>query len=114
MKPDISLLLRPILVKVLFLLKESKTTTLHNKIDLLEKPVKIQLVSGIQSYSVYRQTNPPTPTANFVGMGMVFLQLSLRWNSNRAGVYHKSKLVGVENMPYKSFFKPLFESFCST
>ena len=40
-----------------------------------------------------------------------FLQLSLRWNSKEPEFYHKSKLVGVENMPYKSFFKPLLESF---
>ena len=58
-----------------FSLEEFKTTTLHHKIDsLLEKNPKIQLVSGIQSYSVYRTDNPPTPTANFVrnGYGWIF------------------------------------------
>ena len=97
-------------------LEEFKATTLYHKIDsLLEKNPKIQLVSGIQSYSVYGTDNPPTPTANFVrnGVWVDFYNSALKMEfQQEPEFYHKSKLVvGVENMPYKSFFKPLFGEF---
>ena len=97
-------------------LEEFKSTPLHRKIDsLLEKNPKIQLVSGIQSYSVYKTDKPPTPTANFVrnGIWVDFYNSALKMEfQQEPEFYHKSKLVvGVENMPYKSFFKPLLGEF---
>jgi apolipoprotein N-acyltransferase len=97
-------------------LEEFETTALHRKLDsLLEKNPKIQLVSGIQSYSVYRTDSPPTLTANFIrnGVWVDFYNSALKMEyQEEPEFYHKSKLVvGVENMPYKSFFKPLLGEF---
>lgn len=97
-------------------LEEFKTTVLHRKLDsLLKKNPKIQLVSGIQTYSVYRTDSPPTLTANFIrdGVWVDFYNSALKMEyQQEPEFYHKSKLVvGVENMPYKSFFKPLLGEF---
>lgn len=97
-------------------LDEFKTTPLYRSIDsLLGKHKKIQLISGIQSYVVYRQTSAPTQTANFIrdGIWVDFYNSALKMEyGENPEFYHKSKLVvGVENMPYKSFFKPLLGEF---
>ena len=73
------------------------------------------MISGIQSYSVYRTDNPPTLTANFVrnGVWVDFYNSALKMEfQQEPEFYHKSKLVvGVENIPYKSFFRPLLGEF---
>ena len=97
-------------------LEEFKTTSLHRKLDsLLEKNRKIQLVSGIQTFSIYRTDSSPTPTANLIrnGVWVDFYNSALKMEYlQEPEFYHKSKLVvGVENMPYKSFFKPLIGEF---
>ncbi|MEC8396902.1 MAG: apolipoprotein N-acyltransferase [Bacteroidota bacterium] len=97
-------------------LEEFKTSILHRKIDsLLEKNPNIQLITGIQSYSVYKTERPPTPTANFIrdGVWLDFYNSALKMeHQENPEFYHKSKLVvGVENMPYKSFFRPILGEF---
>ena len=97
-------------------LEEFKTSILHRKIDsLLEKNPNIQLITGIQSYSVYKTEKPPTLTANFIrdGVWVDFYNSALKMeHEENPEFYHKSKLVvGVENMPYKSFFRPILGEF---
>ena len=97
-------------------LEEFKTTPLYRKIDsLLQKNQGIQLISGIQSYRVYKTNSPPTMTANFIrnGVWVDFYNSALKMEyQQEPEFYHKSKLVvGVENMPYKSFFRPLLGEF---
>ena len=97
-------------------LEEFRTTSLHRKIDsLLEKNPNIQLISGIQSYSLFRTESPPTGTASFIrnGIWVDFYNSAMKMEfQQEPEFYHKSKLVvGVENMPYKSFFKPLMGEF---
>ena len=97
-------------------LEEFKTSILHRKIDsLLEKNPNIQLITGIQSYSVYKTKKPPTLTANFIrdGVWVDFYNSALKMeHEENPEFYHKSKLVvGVENMPYKSFFRPILGEF---
>jgi apolipoprotein N-acyltransferase len=97
-------------------LEDFKTTALHRKLDsLLEKNRKIQLVSGIQTFRIYRTDNPPTLSANLIGnrVWADFYNSALKMEyQQNSEFYHKSKLVvGVENMPYKSFFKPLLGEF---
>ena len=97
-------------------LEEFKTSILHRKIDsLLEKNPNIQLITGIQSYSVYKTEKPPTLTANFIrdGVWVDFYNSALKMeHQENPEFYHKSKLVvGVENMPYKSFFRPILGEF---
>ena len=92
-------------------LEEFKTTTLHRKIDsLLEKNRDIQLISGIQSYSVYKTENPPTLTANFVrnGVWVDFYNSAMKMEYQKEPeFYHKSKLVvGVENMHRVKIVQP--------
>ena len=97
-------------------LEEFKTTNLFCKIDsLLEKNRGLQLISGIQSYNIYRSLSSPTLTANFVNNDLWFdyynSALKMEYQQEPE-FYHKSKLVvGVENMPYKSFLKPIFGEF---
>ena len=93
-------------------LDEFTSTLLHHRLDsLLQQHQKIQLVTGIQSYNIYRTDSIPTPTSNFIreGIWIDFHNSALKMEYNEdPEFYHKSKLVvGVENMPYKSFFRPL-------
>ena len=97
-------------------LDEFTSTSLHRRLDsLLQQHQKIQLVTGIQSYNVYRTDSIPTPTSNFIreGIWVDFHNSALKMQYNEdPEFYHKSKLVvGVENMPYKSFFTPLLGEF---
>ncbi len=97
-------------------LVEFNDSPLRYKIDsLLQQYPKIQLITGIQSYNVYKTDNQPTSTANFVmeGTWVDFYNSALKMEYQEPfEFYHKSKLVvGVENMPYKSFLKPLFGDF---
>ena len=97
-------------------IKEFKTSTLYHKIDsFLQKNPKIQLIGGIQSYNVYRTDTLPTPTANFISKGIWvdFYNSAFKMeHQQKTEFYHKSKLVvGVENMPYKRFFRPLLGDF---
>ena len=97
-------------------LKEFNETPLHHKIDdFLGHHPEIQLITGVQSYNVYRTDTPPTPTANFIreGVWIDFYNSALKMEyQQKPEFYHKSKLVvGVENMPYKAFFRPLLGDF---
>jgi len=68
-----------------------------------------EILSGIQYYKVYNSSLNKTITSNYVRDSLwVDIYNSSFMNSNKKQVYHKSKLVvGVENLPYKSFLKPL-------
>lgn len=74
-----------------------------------------QLITGIQFYDAYESDMPPTPYANKIRdrLWVDYYNSALAVSSGKAPqVYHKSKLVvGVENMPYKSFFEPLIGTF---
>ena len=73
------------------------------------------MVSGIQSFNIYQSEKKPSSTANEMKKGywIDFYNSALKMQSNsQHEFYHKSKLVvGVENMPYKSFFKPILGQF---
>ena len=97
-------------------LDEFTSTPLHHKLDsLLQEHQKIQLITGIQSYNIYRTDSSPTQTANFIrkGIWVDFYNSALKMGYNEnPEFYHKSKLVvGVENMPYKRFLGPLLGEF---
>lgn len=83
--------------------------------DQLKKYSKLNLLTGVQFYQVYRTENEPSPTANkiqdlfWVDFYNSAVQIA---PDKKTQIYHKSKLVvGVENMPYKSFFRPLLGEF---
>ncbi len=89
---------------------------LYRDLDsLLQQNPQIQLVSGIQSFNIYKSEKKPSSTANEMKKGywIDFYNSALKMQSNsQHEFYHKSKLVvGVENMPYKSFFKPILGQF---
>lgn len=97
-------------------LDEFTSTLLHHRLDsLLQEHQKIQLIAGIQSFNIYRTDSSPTQTANFIrkGIWVDFYNSALKMEYNeKPEFYHKSKLVvGVENMPYKRFFRPLLGEF---
>lgn len=75
----------------------------------------LNLIAGTQFYKIHRTKNEPTPTANKINdnFWVDFYNSAIQITPSQKGVvYHKSKLVvGVENMPYKSFFKPLLGEF---
>ena len=75
----------------------------------------LNLISGTQFYKLYRSKNEPTETANKIQEGFwadFYNSAILSAPNQKSQIYHKSKLVvGVENMPYKSFFKPLLGEF---
>ena len=97
-------------------MEDFKNTPLHDRLDsLLTQHPKIQLITGIQSYKIYYTNEEPTPTANFIrdNIWVDFYNSALKMQyQQESEFYHKSKLVvGVENMPYKSFFKPILGEF---
>ena len=69
----------------------------------------IQLLTGIQLYQVYSKADK-TPTSNKMGNQWVdFYNSAFLSGTNPLQVYHKSKLVvGIETLPYKQIFEPLF------
>ena len=76
---------------------------------------QLNLIAGTQFYKIHRAKNAPTPTANKIreNFWADFYNSAIQIAPSQKGnIYHKSKLVvGVENMPYKSFFKPLIGKF---
>ena len=76
------------------------------------------VLSGIESYSIYQDAQ--TPTARQFGGGYIdhFNSSTLIDGSSKLQYYHKSKLVpGVEQTPFGTFLnfmKPLFEHFGGT
>lgn len=83
--------------------------------DFIASYEKLNLITGTQFYKLHRTKNQPTATANKIGNNFWadFYNSAIQIAPNEKGnIYHKSKLVvGVENMPYKSFFKPLLGEF---
>ena len=72
---------------------------------------RVQWVTGIQFYDLYKQNEPPSLSANKLRNGIWIdyynSALALQFKKE-AQVYHKSKLVvGVENMPFKTLLKPI-------
>ena len=97
-------------------LNDFDNSQLYRGLDsLLQRNPNIQLVSGIQSYNIYQSEKKPSTTANEMkkGFWVDFYNSALKMQSNsKHEFYHKSKLVvGVENMPYKNFFKPILGEF---
>ena len=82
---------------------------------LQNKKPNTQLITGIQFYDAYESENAPTSSANRArkNLWVDYYNSALAVSVNSPPqVYHKSKLVvGVENMPYKSFFEPLLGTF---
>ena len=76
---------------------------------------QLNLIAGTQFYKIHRTKNEPTLTANKIheNFWADFYNSAIQIApSQKVNIYHKSKLVvGVENMPYKSFFKPLLGEF---
>lgn len=72
---------------------------------------ELNLIAGTQFYKIYRAQKAPTQSANEIQKGywVDFYNSAIQVAPNiETQIYHKSKLVvGVENMPYKGFFKPL-------
>ncbi len=97
-------------------LKNFKNNILHIEIQkkLADTP-NIQLISGIQFYDTYVQENSPSFTANLIrkNLWVEYYNSALSEQYQKDfEVYHKSKLVvGVENMPFKKFLKPLLGDF---
>ena len=97
-------------------LNDFDNSQLYRGLDsLLKRNPNIQLVSGIQSFNIYQSKKKPSTTANEMkkGFWVDFYNSALKMQSNsKHEFYHKSKLVvGVENMPYKNFFKPILGEF---
>ena len=97
-------------------LNDFESSQLYHDLDsLLQLNPKTQLISGIQSFNLYRSEKEATPTANELrkGVWVDFYNSALKMqNNSKHEFYHKSKLVvGVENMPYKNFFKPIIGEF---
>ena len=86
--------------------------SLKNYISSFEN---LTLLAGTQFYKIHRSEKEPTETANKIrdGFWVDYYNSAIQIDSNqKSPIYHKSKLVvGVENMPYKSFFKPLLGEF---
>ena len=96
-------------------LEEFTSTPLYRRLDsLLQQNQKIQLVTGIQSYNVYRTDSIPTPTSNFIseGIWVDFHNSALKMEHNvDPEFYHKSKLVvGVETVSYTHLTLPTIYS----
>ena len=70
-----------------------------------------QLLSGIQFYSTYQSEKTKTITSNKIRDKLwidVYNSSFFLSGFAKPQIYHKSKLVvGVENMPYKSFLEPI-------
>lgn len=82
----------------------------------LQNYPRLNFISGVQTYRLYApSSSPPTPTANLMQRGGWYdvYNSAFQFNDLRQDqVYHKSKLVvGVEFMPYKTFFEPLIGEF---
>ena len=97
-------------------LKDYPKSILHQEIqEELGKIPTTQFITGIQYYNVYVQEKAPSLTANLArkGLWVEYYNSALGEHySQKHQVYHKSKLVvGVENIPYKSFFRPLLGEF---
>ena len=70
-----------------------------------------QLLSGIQFYKIYQSEKTKTITSNKIRDNLwidVYNSSFFVSGYAKPQIYHKSKLVvGVENMPYKSFLEPI-------
>ena len=79
----------------------------------LDKYNNLNLIVGAQSFNIYPESkNPPTFTANKISDGrwLDLYNSAFQFSNNHdSQFYHKSKLVvGVEFMPYKKLFEPIF------
>ena len=93
-------------------LNKYKSSLLHKEIQkILYDYPKLVFITGIQFFNKYFQEKPPSLTANLVrdNLWLEFYNSALSEQFEKEfEVYHKSKLVvGVENMPFKNFLKPL-------
>ena len=93
-------------------LNDFESSQLYHDLDsLLQLNPKTQLISGIQSFNLYRSEKEATPTANELrkGVWVDFYNSALKMqNNSKHEFYHKSKLVvGVENFPFKNVLEPL-------
>tara|TARA_B100000767_G_C19777893_1_gene543802 strand:- start:846 stop:2447 length:1602 start_codon:yes stop_codon:yes gene_type:complete len=83
--------------------------------EFLNSFEKLNLIIGVQFYKIYRSKKKPTVTANEIrdGFWADFYNSAIQIDTKqKTSINHKSKLVvGVESMPYKSFFKPLLGEF---
>ena len=87
-----------------------KSSPLYKQISLeLQKHKGAQLLSGIQFYNTYSETQK-TPTANKVNSNtwVDFYNSSFLSSQNGVQTYHKSKLVvGIETLPYRDIIEPV-------
>ena len=74
----------------------------------LNKIGNVQLMTGIQFYQVYGETNKTSTSNQFEDKWVDFYNSAFLSGTNPLQVYHKSKLVvGVETLPYKEIIEPL-------
>ena len=68
----------------------------------------VQLMTGIQFYQVYTESNKTTTSNQFGDQWVDFYNSAFLSGTDPLQVYHKSKLVaGVETLPYKEVVEPL-------
>ena len=93
-------------------LEDFNQTVFYQKIlkEFSQYP-KLQWITGIQFYDLYKQKKPPSPYANKLknGIWVDYYNSAMTMQfGQEVQIYHKSKLlVGIENMPFKSLLKPL-------
>lgn len=92
--------------------KNFENTPLHKVLQEYLSPYpKLVLLTGIQLFDIYRETEAPTPTAKEVRKNIwvdVYNSAAGVQAAQSPQVYHKSKLVvGVEKTPFKSILEPL-------
>jgi apolipoprotein N-acyltransferase len=79
--------------------------TIQEEIDQIGT---VQLMTGIQFYQVYTESDKTTTSNQFGDQWVDFYNSAFLSGTNPLQVYHKSKLVvGVETLPYKEFIEPL-------
>ena len=80
--------------------------TIQDEIDQIGT---VQLMTGIQFYQVYTESDKTTTSNQFGDQWVDFYNSAFLSGTNPLQVYHKSKLVvGVETLPYKEVIEPLF------
>ena len=74
----------------------------------LDQIGSVQLMTGIQFYQFYKESEKTTTSNQFGDQWVDFYNSAFLSGTNPIQIYHKSKLVvGVETLPYKELVEPL-------
>ena len=77
--------------------------------DEIDHLGSVQLMTGIQFYNIYSESDKTTTSNQYGDQWVDFYNSAFLSGTNPLQVYHKSKLVvGVETLPYKKVIEPLF------